>query len=48
LMHAFIDSQNNLSRFSLGVKEIEKEIEKGINDYQEVKRYNQELLDNEE
>lgn len=45
LFDAFIDSKNNLAIFAKGVNEIEKMIQKGINDYQSVKKKNQEVLD---
>jgi len=45
LMNAFLDSKNNLSTFSKEVKELDKEINKGIKQYEETKKYNSDLLD---
>jgi len=45
LMHAFIDSKNNLSRFAIEVDKVENEINKGIKDYEKTKKYTSELLD---
>ncbi len=46
LMNLFIESKNNLSVFSKGVKEISKTIEDGIKSYEEGKKINHEVLDN--
>jgi len=40
LMNAFLDSKNNLSTFSKEVKELDKEINKGIKQY---KKFNNRL-----
>lgn len=45
LMHAFLDSRNNLSRFATEIDKVEKEIGKGIKDYEQTKKYTSELLD---
>ena len=45
LLNAFIDSKNNLDTFSKGVKEIEKMIQTGLEDYEESKEASSELLD---
>lgn len=45
LMHAFIDSKNNLSRFAIEVDKVENEISRGIKDYEKTKKYTSELLD---
>ncbi len=45
LMHAFIDSKNNLSRFAIEVDKVESEINRGIKDYEKTKKYTSELLD---
>lgn len=45
LMNAFIDSKNNLELFARDVSEIAKLIEQGVEDYEESKKLNKELLD---
>jgi SNF2 family DNA or RNA helicase len=45
LMNAFINSKNNLSRFSKEVKKIEDLIQKGMDGYQESKEASSKLLD---
>jgi SNF2 family DNA or RNA helicase len=45
LMHAFIDSRNNLSRFATEIEKVGTEINQGINDYEKTKKYTSELLD---
>ena len=45
LMHAFIDSRNNLSRFATEVDKVSREIDQGIKDYEKTKNYTSELLD---
>lgn len=47
LLNKFIDSKNNLNIFAKGVKEIEKMIEIGIDDYYKSKDYNESVLDND-
>ncbi|MDP1729135.1 MAG: SNF2-related protein, partial [archaeon] len=45
LMNAFIDSKNNLNRFSREIKKIEDLIQKGIENYGESKEASSKLLD---
>lgn len=45
LMHAFLDSKNNLSRFASEIDKVGNEINKGIKDYEQTKKYTSELLD---
>jgi SNF2 family DNA or RNA helicase len=45
IMQAFINSKNNLATFSTQINKIASMVEKGINEYQEVKRQNSCLLD---
>ncbi|MEI7718837.1 MAG: SNF2-related protein [archaeon] len=45
LMHAFLDSKNNLTRFAMEVDKVGKEINKGISEYEQTKKYTSELLD---
>ena len=45
LMHAYIDSRNNLSRFATEVEKVSLEIGQGIKDYEKTKKYTSELLD---
>mgnify|MGYP001563846014 CR=1 FL=1 len=45
LMTAFLDSKNNLHRFASEVDKVSKEINKGIKDYEQTKKYTSELLD---
>ncbi len=45
LLNVFLDSKNNLSLFAKGVKEIEKVIKEGMQDYEESNRINKEFLD---
>jgi SNF2 family DNA or RNA helicase len=45
LMHAFLDSKNNLSRFASEVNKVGSEINKGIKEYEQTKKYTSELLD---
>lgn len=44
LLHAFIDSKDNLSRFATQVELVGKEISQGINEYDKSKGYASELL----
>lgn len=48
LLNAFIDSKNNLDTFAKDVKEIEKMIRSGMEDYEESKDASSELLDETE
>ena len=45
LMHAFLDSKNNLTRFASEVGKVSAEINKGIKEYEQTKKYTSELLD---
>ncbi|MEK6818413.1 MAG: SNF2-related protein [Nanoarchaeota archaeon] len=45
LMESFLDSKNNLEHFAKDVKEINKMIQKGIEDYQKYKDINKKVLD---
>jgi SNF2 family DNA or RNA helicase len=45
LMHVFLDSKNNLSRFASEVDKFGKSIDLGIKEYEKTKRYTSELLD---
>ncbi len=45
LMHAFLDSKNNLTRFASEVGKVGAEINKGIKEYEQTKKYTSELLD---
>jgi hypothetical protein len=45
LMHAFLDSKNNLTRFASEVGKVGNEINKGIKEYEQTKKYTSELLD---
>jgi hypothetical protein len=45
LLTVFLDSKNNLSLFAKGVKEIEKVIKSGMQEYDESKKINEEFLD---
>lgn len=45
LMHAFLDSKNNLSRFASEIGKVGNEINKGIQDYEKTKKYTSQLLD---
>jgi SNF2 family DNA or RNA helicase len=45
LMHAFLDSRNNLSRFSDEIGKVESEITKGIKEYEQTKKRTSELFD---
>jgi SNF2 family DNA or RNA helicase len=45
LLNVFLDSKNNLSLFAKGVKEIEKVIKEGMQEYEDSKRINKEFLD---
>jgi len=45
LMHAFLDSRNNLGRFATEIGKVENEITKGIKDYEQTKKRTSELLD---
>jgi SNF2 family DNA or RNA helicase len=44
LMNAFINSKNNLEKFEKGVDKIASMIEKGINEYAETKKENEEII----
>lgn len=48
LLNTFINSKNNLDIFAKGIKEIEKQIQLGIQDYEESKIASSELLDEED
>lgn len=45
IMNAFLDSKNNLRRFSDEIEKVNNEINKGIKDYEQTKKYTSELLD---
>jgi SNF2 family DNA or RNA helicase len=45
IMNAFLDSKNNLNRFANEIGKVGDEINKGIKDYEQTKRYTSELLD---
>lgn len=45
LMHAFLDSRNNLNRFSTEINKVETEINMGIKDYEQTKKRTTELFD---
>jgi SNF2 family DNA or RNA helicase len=45
LLNVFLDSKNNLSLFAKGVKEIERVIKEGVQEYEESKKINEEFLD---
>ncbi|MEI6849683.1 MAG: SNF2-related protein [archaeon] len=45
IMHAFLDSKNNLSRFSTEITKVGHEINKGIKEYEQTKKYTSQLLD---
>ncbi len=45
LMDAFIDSKDNLALFAKGVEEINKFVQKGIDEYLKIKENNQKVLD---
>jgi len=46
LMHAFLDSKNNLHKFASEIGKVESEISKGIKEYEQTKKYTSQLLDN--
>ncbi len=45
LMHAFLESKNNLGRFASEVGKVGNEITRGIKEYEQTKKYTSELLD---
>jgi len=45
IMNAFLDSKNNLRRFASEIEKVGDEINKGIKDYEQTKKYTSELLD---
>jgi len=45
LLNVFLDSKNNLTLFAKGVKEIEKVIKSGMQEYEDSKKLNEEFLD---
>jgi SNF2 family DNA or RNA helicase len=45
IMNAFLDSKNNLSRFANEIGKVGNEINKGIKNYEQTKKYTSELLD---
>lgn len=45
IMAAFLDSKNNLSRFASEIDKVGNEINKGIKEYEQTKKYTSELLD---
>ena len=47
IMTAFINSKNNLNRFSNEIDKISREISKGIKEYDQTKKHTSQLLDNE-
>lgn len=48
LLNVFINSKNNLDIFAKGIKEIEKQIQLGIKEYEESKSASSKLLDEED
>jgi SNF2 family DNA or RNA helicase len=46
IMHAFLDSKNNLNKFTNEIDKVSKEINNGIKEYEKTKKYTSELLDN--
>jgi len=44
IMNAFLDSKNNLQEFEINMEKIKKLVEKGIEEYQNVKKENTEIL----
>jgi SNF2 family DNA or RNA helicase len=46
IMHAFLDSKNNLHKFASEINKVESEINKGIKEYEQTKKYTSQLLDN--
>ncbi len=44
IMNAFLDSKNNLQRFSVNIEKVGNEINKGINEYNNTKKYTSQLL----
>lgn len=47
IMNAFIDSKNNLDKFSKDIEKISEMLEKGIDEYSKTKAINSKLLDKE-
>ena len=45
LMHALLESKDNLTRFAGEVGKVENEVSKGIKEYEQTKKYTSELLD---
>lgn len=45
IMHAFLDSKNNLNKFTNEIGKVSKEINNGIKEYEKTKKYTSELLD---
>jgi SNF2 family DNA or RNA helicase len=45
IMNAFLDSKNNLKRFASEIDKVGSEINKGIKEYEQTKKYTSELLD---
>jgi hypothetical protein len=45
LMNKFLESKNNLETFAKGIKEIEKIINIGINEYYDAKSLNEDIID---
>ncbi|MEK6918760.1 MAG: SNF2-related protein [Nanoarchaeota archaeon] len=45
VMNAFLDSKNNLNKFANEIDKVGMEINKGIKDYEQTKKYTSELLD---
>jgi hypothetical protein len=45
IMKAFLNSKNNLKRFANEIDDVSKEINKGIYEYGQTKKYTSELLD---
>ena len=45
IMNAFLDSKNNLRKFADEMEKVNSEINKGIKDYEQTKKYTSELLD---
>ncbi|MDO8623332.1 MAG: SNF2-related protein [archaeon] len=45
IMNAFLDSKNNLNRFASEIDKVGREINKGIKEYEQTKKYTSQLLD---
>ena len=45
IMNAFLSSKNNLQKFANDIEDVSEEINKGIKEYEQTKKYTSELLD---